>query len=210
MRATIRQNSLANLHADVDAAMSRLRIDDSGTYRSVLVIRQPGEPTLTREEVLSGAEVRATLRVQLQVAMHEVEQDAPDVIEARWARESARNQYRTQTCTYTRTAASVNTPEPVADPRATLAPEPVPAHVTEPADYIALVADDGDSSDALDLCGRLTRDGHTKQAIDVRRAITRGVLDRAVLRKVAEGFACQLREEYREARTLLAVGPRAA
>lgn len=50
---------------------------------------------------------------------------------------------------------------------------------------IALVAEAGDAEDALDLSRQLIRKGNTKRAIDVRRTVTRGVLDRDALRKLA-------------------------
>jgi hypothetical protein len=102
MRAHIRRTSLVTLHADVDAAMPLLDIDDCATYRSELVINQPGEPAGHREETLTGAEARKTIRTQLLCAMHEVEQTSPDTITVRWTRKSKRNNYRTQSCTYTK------------------------------------------------------------------------------------------------------------
>ncbi|MFF1834198.1 MULTISPECIES: hypothetical protein [unclassified Streptomyces] len=50
---------------------------------------------------------------------------------------------------------------------------------------ITLVAEAGDAEDALDLSRQLIRKGNTKRAIDVRRTVVRGVLDRAALRKLA-------------------------
>ncbi|MFF0395170.1 hypothetical protein ACFYSJ_05190 [Streptomyces sp. NPDC005248] len=50
---------------------------------------------------------------------------------------------------------------------------------------IKLVAEAGDTEDALDLSRQLIRKGNTKRAIDVRRTVVRGVLDRDALRKLA-------------------------
>ncbi|MFF4292125.1 hypothetical protein ACFY0N_00545 [Streptomyces vinaceus] len=204
MRATIRQNSLANLHADVDAAMAQVDIDDSGTYLCVNVVTQPGEPTERSERTMPGHEVRATLRIQLQLMMHEIEQVAPLVIEARWTRQSKRNDYRTRSCTYTRIPApSLDVPSaPESIPAPTS--EPIPAHVTQRADEIELVAEAGDPEDALDLSRQLVRAGHAKLAIDVRRAVTGGALDRDALRALAAKTARQLREDYEEAHLLAA------
>lgn len=50
---------------------------------------------------------------------------------------------------------------------------------------INLVAEAGDTEDALDLSRQLIRKGNTKRAIDVRRTVVRGVLDRDALRTLA-------------------------
>ena len=104
MRATIRRSNLTALHADVDAAMPLLDIDESATYRSELTIWQPGQPTGRREETVTGAEASRTIRTMLLVAMHEVEQTAPEAVTVRWTRKCQRNNYRTQQCPYTRVA----------------------------------------------------------------------------------------------------------
>ncbi|MEV6738670.1 hypothetical protein AB0N14_17745 [Streptomyces sp. NPDC051104] len=78
---------------------------------------------------------------------------------------------------------------------------------------ITLVAEAGDADDALDLSRQLIRAGNTKRAIDVRRAVTKGVLDRDVLRRLAVTIAedaaahqrwvqTEMRSLAREARTL--------
>lgn len=54
---------------------------------------------------------------------------------------------------------------------------------------IELIAEIGEAEDALDLSKRLIGDEQTAWAIDVRRAVTRGVLDRNVLRAVAGRIA---------------------
>lgn len=56
------------------------------------------------------------------------------------------------------------------------------ASITE---EIELIAEVGEVEDALDLSRRLIRQGDTAWAIDVRRAVTRDVLDRNALRAVA-------------------------
>lgn len=102
MRATIRQTNLATLHEDVDKAMTLLEIDDNATYHQEAAINYPGQTPLVTENVMAGIEVRKLIRVQLQVAMHEVEQNDPATITLRWARASKRNNYRTQSSTYTK------------------------------------------------------------------------------------------------------------
>ncbi|MGO4423357.1 hypothetical protein AB4Z54_32880 [Streptomyces sp. MCAF7] len=54
---------------------------------------------------------------------------------------------------------------------------------------IELVSEIGEAEDALDLSRRLIGQGNTAWAIDVRRAVTRGALDRNVLRTVAGRIA---------------------
>ncbi|MEU1180608.1 hypothetical protein ABZ464_23700 [Streptomyces sp. NPDC005820] len=54
---------------------------------------------------------------------------------------------------------------------------------------IELIAEIGEAEDALDLSKRLIGDEQTAWAIDVRRAVTRDVLDRNVLRAVAGRIA---------------------
>ncbi|MFJ5037974.1 hypothetical protein [Streptomyces parvulus] len=56
-------------------------------------------------------------------------------------------------------------------------------------DEITLIAEAGDASDALDLSRQLIRSGNTKRAIDVRRAVAKGVLDRDALRQLAVTIA---------------------
>ncbi|WP_432001607.1 hypothetical protein [Streptomyces sioyaensis] len=104
MRATIRRTNLDALHADVDAAMPLLDIDESATYRSELTIWQPGQPTSRSERTVVGAEARTTIRTLLLLSMHEVEQTAPEAVTVRWTRKSKRNSYRTQSCTFTKVA----------------------------------------------------------------------------------------------------------
>lgn len=50
---------------------------------------------------------------------------------------------------------------------------------------ITLVTEAGDTEDALDLSRELVRAGHVKHAIDVRRSVTKGVLDRDFLLNLA-------------------------
>ncbi|WP_439082104.1 hypothetical protein [Streptomyces sp. WL006] len=208
MRATIRQTSLNTLHDDVDAAMALVDIDGSGTYRREFVVMRPGLPPTRTEETIPGHEVRAGLRAELLTAMHEVEQTTPGVIEARWSRSSKRNGYRTHTCTYTRIPApSLDRPASPTPPPSILFDEEIPAHVTETADYVDLVAEGGGAGDALDLSRQLIRAGDVKTAIDVRRTVAGGTLDRAALRKVARTVAADARRKYQEARRLLALGP---
>ncbi|WP_433916977.1 hypothetical protein [Streptomyces sp. NBC_01744] len=102
MRATIRRTNLDVLHGDVDAAMPQLEIEDHAMYYQLLVIAQPGEPDSIGEDVIPGSAVRELIRTQLQVAMHEVEQTDRDEITLRWTRKSKRNNYRTQSCTYSK------------------------------------------------------------------------------------------------------------
>ncbi|MEV5677023.1 hypothetical protein [Streptomyces sp. NPDC052179] len=208
MRASIRQNTLPNLHDDVEAAMALVDIDDSGTYRRVLVTSYPDRPSSRVEEVMPGREVRLTLRVELLTCMHEVKQSTPTAIEARWSRQSKRNDYRTRTSTYTRIpSASLNCAVAPPAPPSALLDEDIPAHVTATADYIELVAEAGDAEDALDLSRQLIHEGRTKVAIDVRRTVTRSTLDRNTLRKIALAAAAQARREYREARLLRVADP---
>ncbi|WP_228994705.1 hypothetical protein [Streptomyces sp. DH8] len=208
MRATIRQTNLTALHDDVDAAMALVDIDDSGTYRRQLVVTRPDLPPTRTEETIPGHEVRARLRVELLTTMHEVEQATPGVIEARWTRKSKRNGYRTHVCTYTRIPApSLDRPASPPPPPSTLLDQEIPAHVTETADYIELVAEEGTAEDALDLSRQMVRAGDVKTAIDIRRTVAGGTLDRAALRKVARTVAADARREYQEARQLLALGP---
>ncbi|MFF5668834.1 hypothetical protein ACFY8S_01640 [Streptomyces hygroscopicus] len=54
---------------------------------------------------------------------------------------------------------------------------------------IELIIEIGEAEDALDLSRRLISQGDTAWAIDVRRAVTRGALDRTVLRAVAGRIA---------------------
>ncbi|MFI1703015.1 hypothetical protein [Streptomyces griseoruber] len=54
---------------------------------------------------------------------------------------------------------------------------------------IEMIAEIGEAEDALDLSKRLVGDEQTAWAIDVRRAVTRGALDRNVLRAVASRIA---------------------
>ncbi|WP_086780175.1 hypothetical protein [Streptomyces griseus] len=78
---------------------------------------------------------------------------------------------------------------------------------------ITLIAEAGDTSDALDLSRQLIRAGSTKRAIDVRRTVVKGEIDRDALRALAVTIAedevraldahrRQLRSLAREARTL--------
>ncbi|MEW2568360.1 hypothetical protein [Streptomyces sp. NPDC047070] len=78
---------------------------------------------------------------------------------------------------------------------------------------VTLIAEAGDAEDALDLSRQLIRTGNTKRAIDVRRAVAKGVLDRDVLRKLAVTIAqdaaatqqwvqSEIRSLAREARSL--------
>lgn len=102
MRATIRQTSLDALHGDVEAVMPQLEIEDHAMYYQLLVIADPGQPEAVKEDVMPGSAVRELIRVQLQLAMHEVEQNDPTEITLRWTRKSKRNNYRTQSCTYSK------------------------------------------------------------------------------------------------------------
>lgn len=54
---------------------------------------------------------------------------------------------------------------------------------------IELIAEIGEADDALDLSRRLAGQDRTAWAIGIRRAVTRGVLDRDVLRTVAGQIA---------------------
>ncbi|WP_406178042.1 hypothetical protein [Streptomyces canus] len=54
---------------------------------------------------------------------------------------------------------------------------------------IELIVEIGDAEDALDLARRLVRQGDSARAIDVRRTVARGILDRDALRAVAAGIA---------------------
>ncbi|WP_019061729.1 hypothetical protein [Streptomyces prunicolor] len=58
---------------------------------------------------------------------------------------------------------------------------------------IELIAEIGEAGDVLDLSRRLVGQGDTAWAIDVRRAVTRDVLDRNVLRAVAGRIAAAAR-----------------
>ncbi|MEH0579069.1 hypothetical protein QBA54_32370 [Streptomyces sp. B21-108] len=60
------------------------------------------------------------------------------------------------------------------------------ASITE---EIELIIEIGEAEDALDLSRRLIGQGNATWAIDVRRAVTRGVLDRDALRAVAARIA---------------------
>ncbi|MFJ5037973.1 hypothetical protein [Streptomyces parvulus] len=205
MRITIRHNNIRNHNEDVETAMAAAEIDESGTYHWEMVINIPGSPTMRREEIVSGVKMRNLLRSQLHCGMHEFEQNEPGQIFTRWTRLNKRNNYRTQYSVFTRIPApSMDVPEHTPEINLSF-DEPVPAHVTEPADEIELVAEAGDASDALDLSRQLIRAGHTKWAIDVRRAVTRDQLDRNMLRKLAKTVALQLADDYREARTLAAI-----
>ncbi|MER7477396.1 hypothetical protein ABTX60_07035 [Streptomyces sp. NPDC126510] len=96
MRANIRRTTLDALHADADAALAQLHIDDDATYTWTLTIREPGQPTAEHTETVPGSGMSALVRAQLLTSMHEIEQDeTTGTITTRWTRESARNNYRT-------------------------------------------------------------------------------------------------------------------
>lgn len=77
---------------------------------------------------------------------------------------------------------------------------------TQLIENIELIAGAGDTEDALDLSRQLIRTGNTKRAIDVRRTIVRGVLDREALAQlavtVAEDNARHQQWAYAEMTTL--------
>lgn len=105
MRANIRRTNLDALHADADAAMSQLRIDESATYTWTVTIWEPGQPTAERTETVVGRELATLVRVHLLTSMHEVEQDdTSDTITTRWTRKSKRNNYRTQQAVFAKAA----------------------------------------------------------------------------------------------------------
>ncbi|MDQ0961994.1 hypothetical protein QFZ66_005872 [Streptomyces sp. B4I13] len=56
---------------------------------------------------------------------------------------------------------------------------------TDITEEIELIIEAGDAEDALDLARRLSRQGDTAWAVDVRRSVTRGALDRHILRAFA-------------------------
>lgn len=58
-------------------------------------------------------------------------------------------------------------------------------NATELIEEIELIIEAGDTEDALDLSRRLIRKDHVKRAIDVRRTVSNGALDRDGLRKLA-------------------------
>ncbi|KPI33303.1 hypothetical protein OV450_1391 [Actinobacteria bacterium OV450] len=195
MRATVRRTSLATLHADATLALSRLDIDDAATYSETLAVYEPGKPDAIRTENFTGREVRQRILIQLQVTMHEAEQNEPTAITLRWTRQSKRNDYVTKSCTYTQLTTGTGY-------RRSPAPEaPAPVQLSEETvtliGDINLVAEAGDPEDALTLSTQLVRAGNTKHAIDVRRSVTKGVLDREYLRKLA-------RRIEKDTRTLLA------
>lgn len=61
-------------------------------------------------------------------------------------------------------------------------------NATQLIEEITLVAEAGDASDALDLVRQLTRAGHTEYAIEARRAVNSGQLDRNALLTLASGI----------------------
>lgn len=62
-------------------------------------------------------------------------------------------------------------------------------NVKDITEEIELIAEIGDGEDALDLSRRLVRQGDTARAVDVRRAVVNGALNRDALRAVADGIA---------------------
>ncbi|MFC9604577.1 hypothetical protein ACFTTN_14100 [Streptomyces niveus] len=62
-------------------------------------------------------------------------------------------------------------------------------NATELIEEIQLIAEAGDAEDALDLSRRLIRKDSVKRAIDVRRTVSNGVIDRDGLRKLAVQIA---------------------
>lgn len=58
-------------------------------------------------------------------------------------------------------------------------------NATELIEEIELIAEAGDTEDALNLSRLLIRTDNVKRAIDVRRTVTNGALDRDGLRKLA-------------------------
>ncbi|WP_439082093.1 hypothetical protein [Streptomyces sp. WL006] len=104
MRFKIRHTIPGHTIDDVNRALSELGIDDHATYREVLVVNEPGQPTATREALLVGLYARAFIRIQLQDSMRLVGQDDPAAgspITLRCDRATKANRNRTQTCTYT-------------------------------------------------------------------------------------------------------------
>ncbi|MFB8347948.1 hypothetical protein [Streptomyces niveus] len=62
-------------------------------------------------------------------------------------------------------------------------------NATELIEEIQLIAEAGDAEDALDLSRRLIRKDSVKRAIDVRRTVSNGVINRDGLRKLAVQIA---------------------
>ncbi|CAM5479135.1 MULTISPECIES: hypothetical protein [Streptomyces] len=135
MRANIRRTTLDALHADADAALAQLQIDENATYTSTLTIWQPGQPTTERTELVPGRELAKLVRAQLLTSMHEIEQDGTTgTITTRWTRQSKRNNYRTQQAVFaklsdgqaaTLTARAASTPH-------------IPAHaLDDPARFVS-------------------------------------------------------------------------
>ncbi|MEH0579083.1 MULTISPECIES: hypothetical protein [Streptomyces] len=103
MRADIRRTNLDALHADADAALAQLKIDESATYTWTLTIWEPGEPAVERTETVPGRELATLVRAQLLTSMHEIEQDeTTGTITTRWTRQSKRNNYRTKQAVFTK------------------------------------------------------------------------------------------------------------
>lgn len=135
MRANIRRTNLDALHADADAALAQLTIDEAATYTWTLTIWQPGEPTVERTETVPGRELATLVRAQLLTSMHEIEQDdTTGTITTRWTRQSKRNNYRTQQAVFTKL-----TDEAAAELAARAAATPrVPAHaLDDPARFVS-------------------------------------------------------------------------
>ncbi|MEU0627745.1 hypothetical protein [Streptomyces sp. NPDC005989] len=61
-------------------------------------------------------------------------------------------------------------------------------NVKDITEEIELIAEIGDGEDALDLSRRLARQGNTARAVDVRRTVVNGALNRDALRAVADGI----------------------
>lgn len=104
MRRKIRHTISHHTIDDISDAFEELVIDDRATYREVLVVNEPGQPTATREADLVGLYVRSFIRIQLQEGMRLVQQDEPSAgspITLSCDRPTKANHNRTQTCTYT-------------------------------------------------------------------------------------------------------------
>lgn len=101
MRQSIRTSSQSHLHADVNKALLAIDIDDRARYRSTLITDYPGKPTTSREEVLSGAQVRRAIRTQLLTSMDQILQDRR-TITLHSSKPNKEFGFRTQTCIYTK------------------------------------------------------------------------------------------------------------
>lgn len=128
MRANIRRTNPDALHADADATLAQLKIDEAATYTWTITIWEPGQPTVERAETVPGRELATLVRAQLLTSMHEIEQDeTTSTITTRWTRQSKRNNYRTQQAVFAKL-----TDERAAELAARAAASPrVPAHALD-------------------------------------------------------------------------------